>query len=141
MLHYHSGYNMPGYLPESDHAAYVFSTFVDARASLALDMTRHAESDESWADEHDCDDVPCPTYGDTCPDMMASEVRASAEDLASCEPSSSEWGGYGGNLAYWVHECHESICLDEEDRAMLAEHAMSEAKRRHPANYNAAVTG
>ena len=127
MRHYHAGYNMPGYLPESDSGAYVFATFADARASLLDDMERHADSEESWADEHACDDIPCPTYGDSCPWNIAGAIRCEMEDLTDCDASSTEWGGGAGNLAYWVHQCGETICLDEEDRETLAEHAMDEA--------------
>jgi len=133
MRHYHSGYNMPGYLPESD-CAYVFASFADARDSLVDDMKRHADSEESWVDEHACDDIPCPTYGDGCGYNRACDIRASAEDLGAEEATSSDWGGYGGDLAYWVHACDEAICLDDEDRLSLS-------IAMHPANLTTTTKG
>jgi len=128
MRHYHSGYSMSGYLLESEDASWVFATFADARASLADDMDRHADSLESWADEHACDDIPCPTYGDSCPWNEAGQIRCEIEDLSAASASASEWGGYAANLAYWVCQCHETICLDDEDRLTLS-------IAMHPANY------
>jgi len=133
MIHYHAGYNMPGYLPESDCAT-VFATFADARDSLLDDMERNADSLESWADAHACDDIPCPTYGDSCPWNEAGAIRCEIEDLKAASTSSTEWGGYGGNLAYWVHVCDETICLGEEDRLTLS-------IAMHPANYAATAKG
>jgi len=117
---------MPGYLPESD--AGTFATFAEARCALLADMETHEDSLTTWTEEHNCDDIPCPTYGEGCSFMMAGEVRFAAEDLDATLPSETEWGGYGGNLAYWIHECHETICLDDEDQLNLS-------IALHPANY------
>ena len=63
--HWHAGYNQPGYLPEAEPD--VHASCHAAFEALADDMEVHAAATESWADPHDCDDIPCPTYGDDCP--------------------------------------------------------------------------
>jgi len=118
-MHYHAGQNLPGYLPMDDEP-FTFLTFADARDSLADDMARNADSEESWVEEHDCDDIPCPTYGDSCGWNAAQNIRGAIEDLLAQGPAEQEWVGYGGNLAYWIVSCHEDGCLTDEDRDELA---------------------
>ena len=72
LTHFHAGHNDAGYLPESDPET--FDTFEDAKRYMFGELLWAADNMASWADEHDCDDVPCPTYGDECPEQLASEV-------------------------------------------------------------------
>lgn len=109
-VHYHAGHNMPGYLPESD--VETFATFADAKSHTIYELNYAAENVDSWADEHDCDDVPCPTYGDDCPHDQANALSLAAEDLNL--DSGPEWSDVVAGLAWWINECHEDGCEVEE---------------------------
>lgn len=106
--HWHAGYNQPGCLPEAEPS--VHDSFEEARHVLADEMTLHADAEESWADEHDCDDIPCPTYGDECHWQRAGELRIEREDLLVADGPG--WSGYGAGLSYWVHACSKADCPD-----------------------------
>jgi hypothetical protein len=108
-LHLHVGWNLPGYLPGGDVTC--FETWDDAKQYLIDEMLRHADSIDTWADEHDCDDVPCPTYGDDCPAQKASDVSNTAEELNL--ENGPEWQGYAGDLSYWITAVPADDC-DEE---------------------------
>lgn len=115
--HWHAGFNRPGYLPESEPG--VYSTFEAARDALAEDMHVHVDNEETWADEHDCDDIACPTYGDECHWQRAQNLRAEREDaLATDGPC---WEGSGCGYAYWVNECHMQECVEEVVARVAAE--------------------
>ena len=107
--HWHAGYNQPGYLPEVEPD--VFASFEAARESLACDMEHHAANEESWADPHNCDDIPCPRYGDRCPWQQAGAIRAERDDLLSTE--GPEWSGSAAGIAYWVSPCQDIKCIAE----------------------------
>ena len=112
--HYHAGWNMVGYLPEMD-ASYPFESFEAAQESLREDMRLAADSVESWADEHDCADVPCEVYGDECPYDAGWQIRMAGNELIA--DSGPEWGAIVGNVSYWIVECVEEECLEEEEYA------------------------
>jgi len=103
--HFHAGYNDPGYLPESEPAT--FATFADAKAWLIETLNWHADNVGTWADEHDCDDLPCPTYGDDCPHDKANSLSLAAENLNLC--NGPEWGDTVAGVAYWIlpYTCDE----------------------------------
>jgi hypothetical protein len=49
----------------------------------ADDLREQARVTRTWSDPHDCDDIPCPTFGDDCPwqvagyfDLLADEREA-----------------------------------------------------------------
>lgn len=107
--HWHAGYNQPGYLPETEPG--VYASFEAAREALADDMEHHAANQESWADRHDCDDVPCPAYGDDCPWQRAGDIGVERGDLADSD--GPEWSGAAAGLAYWVTMCDDEACVRE----------------------------
>ncbi len=107
--HWHAGYNQPGYLPEAEPG--VYASFEAARDTLGADMEAHAAATESWADTHDCDDIPCPTYGDDCPWQQAGNIRAEREDLL--DSARPEWSGSAAGTAYWVTRCGDAACVAE----------------------------
>ncbi|HZQ78745.1 MAG TPA: hypothetical protein VFE55_15530 [Acidimicrobiia bacterium] len=114
--HFHAGHNDAGYLPESDVEA--FSTFEDAKSWQIQELLWAADNMASWADEHDCDDIPCPTYGDDCPEQLASAVTLSAEDLNL--ESGPEWQTYLSDgrallVAWWIAPCQEDDCGPEDE--------------------------
>lgn len=103
-MHYAVGHSFPGYLPEGD--VWVVETLDEAKAVLAADMIHAADSFESWADEHDCDDIPCPTYGDDCPWNHAQDLRNEAEQVMTWPTSGNT---LVGGLAYWIDDTDEEI--------------------------------
>lgn len=110
MTHWHAGWNMIGYLPEMD-PSYPFESFQDAKASMIDDLERAAENMDSWVEPHECEDIPCPTYGDDCPHDLAGGLSLEAEDLnLSNGPG---WDAYVGNMHYWIAECDERECEGE----------------------------
>jgi hypothetical protein len=109
VAHWHAGFNQPGYLPESEPGT--FATFEAAAQSLAEDMDRHSTSEETWADEHDCDDVPCPTRGEDCHWQRARAIDAERADLLGAEGPA--WAGATAGLAYWVTRCGDTRCVSE----------------------------
>jgi hypothetical protein len=71
-------------------------------------MDYHADSQETWSDEHDCDDIPCPTYGDNCPWNTAQDIRHEVDVINGLGRNGSQvdgWLTYAGNLAYWINPC------------------------------------
>ena len=107
--HWHAGFNQPGCLPESEPGAY--SSFEAAAESLAEDMHRYATSEETWADEHDCDDVPCLTHGEDCHWQGVGNVDSERDDLLGAEGPA--WTGTTAGLAYWVTPCDDARCVSE----------------------------
>jgi hypothetical protein len=84
---YATGHNQPGYLPDDDGTnRLVTRDWQCARDSLVEDLRDTAAATQTWADPHDCDDIPCPTYGDDCPDNLAADLRMAAEELAALQP-------------------------------------------------------
>lgn len=115
-MHWHVGWNMPGYLPECNVAS--FDNIEDARTYLIDELGFHAANQETWADEHDCDDIPCPIYGDRCPWNMAREIEALADELEADQDDVRRlgaWNGYAGDLVYWIELCVEDCDLESED--------------------------
>lgn len=112
MAHYHTGTNDPGYLPDTDTPAHPFPTWDEAKRSLIDEMLLDAENVASWADPHECDDIPCPTYGDECPEGLAFALTAAAEDLNLT--SGPEYGEIVSGRSYWVVPCTESECTDDD---------------------------
>lgn len=107
--HWHAGYNQPGYLPDAEPGTY--ASFEAAAEALACDMEAHADAQETWADPHDCDDIPCPTYGEDCPWQQAAAIRSERDDLVDSD--SPEWSSSTGGLAYWVTVCYEAECVSD----------------------------
>ena len=108
--HWHSGHNMPGYMPEND--VWTHATFEDAVVFMVEDLEHYADATETWVDEHDCDDIPCPTYGDDCAWNKAQNTRALVEDLLHENTGETEWTGYDDGLAWWIVECNDAACVE-----------------------------
>jgi hypothetical protein len=79
-----AGHNDPGYLP--DNPPTITRDWQLARDALIEDLRYAADATQTWADPHDCDDIPCPTYGDDCPDNLAGDLRLAADELQTLEP-------------------------------------------------------
>lgn len=116
--HWHGGYNQPGYLPETEPG--VYPSYQTARDAAAADMDAAADSVETWADPHDCDDVPCPTYGEDCPWQQAGSIRAERDDLIASD--GPEWSGHAGGMAWWVSICGDPACVADQVSQIAAEH-------------------
>jgi hypothetical protein len=121
--HWHAGYNQPGYLPEAEPG--VYTSYHAARDALAEDMEAAAEATETWADPHDCDDIPCPTYGEDCPWQAAGAIRAERDDLIASD--GPEWSGHAGGLAHWVTACGDAACVVDLVAQIAAEHAADDS--------------
>jgi hypothetical protein len=84
---YATGHNQPGYLPDDDGTNRLITRdWQRARDSLLEDLRGAADATQTWADPHDCDDLPCPTYGDDCPDNLAADLRMAADELGALQP-------------------------------------------------------
>ncbi len=105
-LHFHAGWNLPGYLPENDVEC--FDSFADAKQYMIDSMLHQADNTTSWAEEHDCDDVPCPTYGDSCPWQKAQDISNTAEELNL--DNGPDWGAFAGDLGYWINVVPAEDC-------------------------------
>lgn len=100
---YAVGKNLVGYLPESD--VYLTLDYSSAKASLIDDLDRYGDTEQSWVEEHDCDDIPCPTYGDRCGWNLAQDASAAMEELNLCAAGDANGGGfdaYIGDLHFWL---------------------------------------
>ena len=104
--HFHAGTNDPGYLPDSEPAG--FATWDEARRYIIEEMLLDADSVASWNEPHDCDDIPCPTYGDDCPEGKASALTFEAEDLNLC--NGPEYSAVTSGRSYWIVQCSEPNC-------------------------------
>ena len=96
-----AGHNDPGYLPDSPHT--ITRDWQVARDALIEDLRYAADATQTWADPHDCDDLPCPTYGEDCPDNLAADLRTAAEELQALQPSTA-WQATVGRRAWWLDD-------------------------------------
>ena len=96
-----AGHNQPGYLPDSSPT--LTRDWQLARDSLAEDLRAAADATQTWADPHDCDDIPCPTYGDDCPDNLAADLRTGADELAALRPG-TPWQATIAGVAWWLDD-------------------------------------
>lgn len=99
--HFHAGSNDPGYLPDDLPAT--FSAWEDAQRFVIGELLSDADSVATWNDEHDCDDVPCPTYSDECPEGKASDLTNVAEELNL--DNGPDWSTITAGRSYWIHSC------------------------------------
>lgn len=110
--HFHAGTNDPGYLPDDLPA--VFPNWFEAKAYVIHELLDDADRAASWNEPHDCDDVPCPTYGDDCAEGKASDLTHEAEDLNLS--NGPDWSTITAGRSYWI-----SSCGCEAGQAELAE--------------------
>lgn len=110
--HFHVGWNRAGFLPEAEPST--CATFEDAKAYLIAEVLAAADSVASWAEPHDGDYVPCPAYGDDCPEQLANALTLAAEELNLA--SGPEWGDVVAGFAYWVEPCAEDGCELEDEQ-------------------------
>jgi hypothetical protein len=104
--HWHAGWNMPGFLPEADPGTY--ASFREARDALAEELAAHANAEQTWNDAHDCDHVPCPTYGDRCHWQRAGTLRAIRDEVLGVD--AENWSARSTGLAYWIEACTADSC-------------------------------
>ena len=76
---YAAGWNMPGYMPDSEPA--MFLNFDDAQASLKESFERHYEDDETISEE---------------------QLEEILDGIDSWKDSSGEWGFNFGQYFYWI---------------------------------------
>jgi hypothetical protein len=119
---------MPGYMPESDPAT--FDDFASAARYLADEIDRVVDMFDDTASvdqdaEHDCDDIPCPTYGDACAYTQARNaenerdaLRLLAENVDAVTLADG-WSGYAGDCAYWINACYDAPCIGREIEAEI----------------------
>lgn len=117
--HFHAGTNAPGYLPDDLPA--VFGSWDDAKAYVIQELLSDADSAASWNEPHDCDDVPCPTFGDDCAEGKASDLTFAAEDLNL--ENGPDWSSIVAGRSYWIHSCGcepgEAELAEEEEAEEL----------------------
>ena len=90
------GLNMPGYMPDSEPAE--FDNADDARAYIAEEMRRSAETEEESAEEL--------------------EEAADALELLSSDEAGAEWGRTIGQFHYWLS--YEGLAdLDDDETEEL----------------------
>lgn len=101
------GFNMPGYMPDSDPAE--VDDADDARASLADEMRRSAETEEESAEEL--------------------EAAANALEILSSEEECAEWGRTIGQFHYWLsYEGLAGLDDDEKEELETLEGLLSDLK-------------
>ena len=108
--HFHAGSNDPGYLPDSAPAC--FATYAEAKSWMIAELNLDADNVASWADPHDCDDIPCPAYGDDCPASKGDSLSATAEDLNL--DNGPEWAEVVAGRSYWITAVPNDDCDDFE---------------------------
>jgi len=99
--HFHAGSNDPGYLPDDVPAT--FPTWDDAQRYIIGELLLDADHVGSWNEPHDCDDVPCPTFGDECPESKASDLTNLAEELNL--DNGPDWSTITAGRSYWISSC------------------------------------
>ena len=123
-VHWHTGHNMPGYLP--DHDPTTCATFVDARESMLTDIEFAAQCEYESTVPHECVEEPesdslfrdCPVFGDECGDLRARDLMSvynSALMMRAYEPAGS-WLAAG--TEWWIVQCHETDCLYAQQEGM-----------------------
>lgn len=55
----------------------------EALQRMREEIADAADALETWAEPHDCDDVPCPAYGDECPWGRAQAMRLELEEVTA----------------------------------------------------------
>lgn len=101
------GLNMPGYMPDSEPS--IFDDADEARASLADEMRRSAETEEESAEEL--------------------EEAADALELLSSYEAGAEWGQTIGQFHYWLsYEGLAGLDDDETEELETLEGLLSDLK-------------
>lgn len=108
-LHLHAGSNDPGFMPDSSPVC--FDSWDAAKRYMIGELLMDAENVASWSEPHDCDDIPCPIYGDDCLEMKAADLTTLAEDLNL--ESGPEWDSITAGRSYWIVVAEED-CDDED---------------------------
>ena len=109
--HFHVGWNRLGCLPDGEPES--CDTFGEAKTNLIAELLAASDSVGSWCEPHDCDDVPCPTFGDECPNDIANSLALAAEDLNLT--SGPEWSDVVAGFVYWIMPCSDEDCDVEGD--------------------------
>ena len=114
-MHYHVGHNVPGYLPDAD--VYAYADIDEAIAGLVEELAWHSGNIDTWTDDHDCDDIPCPTYGDDCPYMAARDLESLTTYLTEGNGITEAGGtflGYAAGQAWWINTCDDDCDTEDE---------------------------
>ena len=107
--HFHVGCNAPAHTPEPVSP---FAQWTDAQTALAAMLATHADALATWAGDHDCDDIPCPTFGDTCPWQRAGALTNERDDLLAAS-AGQPWSAVADGVRYWLTACAAPRCLPE----------------------------
>lgn len=94
MIHYHVGYNMPGYMPDME--PWTTDSFEEARDFLLDELGRHLDDDYVMNDGMQLRD----REGRFVPYERAALIK----DLKACK-TPGNWGDSTSDLAYWIMEC------------------------------------
>lgn len=106
MIHFHAGYNMPGYLPEMD--VFTGETFESARSFLLDELVRHQDD---WYVQNDGQPNRDKETGKFIPDPYKPLIA----DLESTSAETDRgWNNWTENLAYWIDECVRLDCEMED---------------------------
>lgn len=103
-----AGYNMPGYLPEMEPAA--FETFDEARRFIIDEMERAADACDERARMDNDGSEEAKAYEEADHDE-AESLSSAAEDLNLA--SEGDWGITVGNCAYWITFDSDATTDDE----------------------------
>jgi hypothetical protein len=117
LAHLHVGWNLPGYLPDTEPST--FTRFDDTKSYLISELLAAADSVASWNEPHECDDIPCPSYGDECPNDLANSLSLAAEDLNLA--NGPAWGGIVAGYSWWIKPCVEFDCVGGLIRRIASE--------------------
>ena len=140
--HFHAGHNDAGYLPESDAAT--FPIFDDAKTYMIGELLQAADAMSSWADPHDCDDVPCPSFGDDCPEQLANSVALAADELNL--ENGPEWfaslsDGRSLPVSWWISPCYDDCQDDDECPCSECAEELAHPTFAHPYSGSVTISG
>jgi hypothetical protein len=101
--HWHSGYNMIGYLPNNDGPTFVFDTFNDARMGLIAELDQILDLEAPNAFEQDeYAEIRALDYG---------QLHQVYDELVE-NATGPEWGSVAGLYAYWIEPCSNTCEIE-----------------------------
>lgn len=106
-IHWIVGHNMPGYSPDNapDHV----ETWNDAVGVLCEDLERASSDLDTSIEEHDCDNTPCPTYGDSCAWTQSQECADAVDQLTDADPG-YPLEVYAAGEVWFIVPCNDPDC-------------------------------
>ena len=105
MPHFHTGHNMPGYMPMNDEPPYAYETFDDAKADLIDELKRAEDHYGMGAESYD----RAEQMAEACCNA-AEEVNlwSSPDAIHVCSDEPHDLGE-----VYWIVACSEDCENDE----------------------------